>query len=193
MKKEITTGFTENCLVVVVDLLMAHATWINGRRIRILRIEDHWLTRWIHFATAHCHGFTHRASHVSHGTAHWAGTHVAHGARTHRTTAAAAKHVWPAHRTVSVTVMMWMCMCMVRWHSVVRWWSIHAAWSRTRTRYTAHMTVTHMRTSIAVWSHHVRITATAATHMRWHTTWTTWTMHARSWSHHMMRRRTAWM
>lgn len=41
MEPEVTPGLTENCLVVVMHLLMADPTWVDGRSVGVLRVEDH--------------------------------------------------------------------------------------------------------------------------------------------------------
>lgn len=57
MKPEIAPGFAQDCLVVVVNFLMANPTGVNRRRIGVLWVEHHGLIGRIHLTRAHGHRF----------------------------------------------------------------------------------------------------------------------------------------
>ena len=102
MKPKIASGFAKYCLVVVVDLLMTYPTWIDRWGVRVLRIKNHWLVRWIDLAGRDWHRFRSRwatrirlAKNIARWTAH--GPHrsraAAHSAVSHRP----GTHVHAAH------------------------------------------------------------------------------------------------
>lgn len=90
MKPEIASTLTEYCLVTVVDLLVTHPARVNGRSVRILRVENlkmfielkifirvrralhalppnyHGLIRRIHLPGAHRHRLRVHAAHRIH-------------------------------------------------------------------------------------------------------------------------------
>lgn len=55
MKPKIAPRLTKQSLIVIVNLLVAHAAGVDRRRVRILWIEDHRRICWIDFTRAHGH------------------------------------------------------------------------------------------------------------------------------------------
>jgi hypothetical protein len=49
VEPEVAARLTQDGLVIVMYLFVADPTWINGRSIRILRVEHHRLSGRVHF------------------------------------------------------------------------------------------------------------------------------------------------
>ena len=51
MEPEVAARLAEDGLVVLMHLLVAHATRVDGRRVRVLRVEHHRLVGRVHLTT----------------------------------------------------------------------------------------------------------------------------------------------
>lgn len=60
MKPKVTATFTEYCLIIVVNLFMTNATWIDRWSVRVSRIKNHRLVGRINSAVAQSHLRVHR-------------------------------------------------------------------------------------------------------------------------------------
>ena len=113
VEPEVAAGFAEDGLVVVVHLLVADAARVDGRRVGILRVEDHRLVGRVDLSGRHGHRFwtgwrlaagPESAAAGTHGSAHWPTHGSTHGS-THRPTHGSAHgsahgtaHVHAVHR-----------------------------------------------------------------------------------------------
>lgn len=185
MKPEIAATLAhEALLAVALHLAVTNPTRMYGRRIRILRIENHGLIRRINFGAAwwliHMRRTHHRIGRgTSHGTSHalrWL-------ALIHMMRMMWIHHIaWVMRRNHAC-----MRMLLMRWnHAISRIHHIHARSSHTRSTHSrpTHSRPSHSRTTHAWSAHslHMWRHTWLMRHMMW--TWTILELILKMWRHH---------
>lgn len=154
MKPEIAATFAHKTFfTVALDLSMADPAWMNGRRIRILRVKNHWLIGWINLA-GH-----------SRWTHHWTTWHT-------RTSHSWWSVLWMVRVHLWIAVWGHHAMRVVGWKHVRSGTALHHVWGH-------HVSWTHGG-SIHAWSigstlhvrgHHAWLVLTWWTELTW------WALH----------------